>query len=129
VGDVWVTPVWVNHTVPTSGFILRDDHTALAYSGDTGPTTALWEAARDLTGLTAVILECSFPNRLEKLAEVAKHMTPQRIQRELGKLPHDLPVWIFHVKAPFYEETTEELSRIEGADRLVLLEQDKTYSL
>jgi ribonuclease BN (tRNA processing enzyme) len=129
VGDVWVTPISVNHTVPTAGFIVRDDHTGLVYSGDTGPTSALWQAARGLRGLAAVILECSFPNRLEKLAEVAKHMTPQRIQRELDKLPPDVPVWIFHIKAPFYEETTEELSRIEGAGRLVLLEQDKTYTL
>jgi ribonuclease BN (tRNA processing enzyme) len=129
VGDVWVTPVSVNHTVPTAGFIVRDDHTGLVYSGDTGPTSALWQAARERRGLAAVVLECSFPNRLEKLAEVAKHMTPQRIQRELDKLPPDVPVWIFHIKAPFYEETTEELSRIEGAGRLVLLEQDKTYTL
>lgn len=129
VGDLWVTPVRVDHTVPTAGFIVHDGHTGLVYSGDTGPTAALWRVARELTGLAAAVLECSFPNRLEKLAEVAKHMTPQRIQRELDKLPPDLPVWIFHIKAPFYEETAEELSRIEGAGRLVLLEQDKIYTL
>jgi ribonuclease BN (tRNA processing enzyme) len=129
VGDVWVTPVQVDHTVPTCGFIVRDDHTGLVYSGDTGPTTAIWQAARDLTGLAAVVLECSFPNRLGKIAEVSKHMTPQRIERELGKLPPDLPVWIFHIKSHFYEETAAELSRIDGAERLVLLEQGKTYTL
>jgi ribonuclease BN (tRNA processing enzyme) len=129
VGDVWVTPVWVDHTVPTCGFIVHDGHTGLVYSGDTGPTTAIWRAARERTGLAAVVLECSFPNRLEEIAEVSKHMTPQRIERELDKLPPDLPVWIFHIKAPFYEETTDELSRIEGAGRLVLLEQDKIYTL
>jgi ribonuclease BN (tRNA processing enzyme) len=129
VGDLWVTPIAVNHTIPTCGFIIHDGHTGLVYSADTGPTAAIWQAARDRPGLAAIILECSFPNRLEKLAGVAGHLTPRHIERELDKLPPDLPVWIFHIKAPFYDETGEELMRIHGASRLVLLEQGKTYIL
>jgi ribonuclease BN (tRNA processing enzyme) len=127
-GDLWVTPVPVTHTVPASGFILHDGTTGLIYSGDTGPTRALWEAARGLRGLRAVILECAFPNRLETLAEVARHMTPARIARELPKLPPDVPVLIFHVKPHFFEETAEELGRLDGA-RVSIIEQDKTYEL
>ncbi|OGK78572.1 MAG: hypothetical protein A2050_16305 [Candidatus Rokubacteria bacterium GWA2_73_35] len=128
VGDLWVTPVQVNHAVPTSGFIVHDGAVGMIYSGDTGPTRALWEAARGLHGLRAVILECAFPNRLAQLADVAKHLTPDLVRRELDKLPPDVPVWIFHVKPQFHEEIAEELERI-GSDRLVLLEQDRTYSL
>jgi ribonuclease BN (tRNA processing enzyme) len=127
VGDVWVTPVPVNHTVPTTGFIVHDGATGLIYSGDTGPTKALWDAARGLTGLRAVILECAFPNRLAPLAEIAKHLTPDLIRHELDKLPPNVPVWIFHIKPQFAEEITEELGRL--ADRVVLLEQDRTYSI
>ena len=127
-GDLWVTPVQVQHTVPTAGFIVHDGSTGLIYSGDTGPTAALWAAARGLHGLRAVILECAFPNRLAQLADIAKHMTPDLIRRELDKLPPDLPVWIFHVKPQFHEEVAEELER-SGGDRVQLLEQDRTYSL
>ena len=129
VGDLWVTPIAVDHTIPTCGFIVHDGRTGFVYSADTGPTTAIWQAARERPDLDAVILECSFPNRLDKLADVAGHLTPRRVERELDKLPPDLPVWIFHVKAPFYDETGEELTRIHGASRLVLLEQGKTYVL
>jgi ribonuclease BN (tRNA processing enzyme) len=129
VGDLWVTPIAVDHTIPTCGFIIHDGHTGFVYSGDTGPTAAIWKAARSRARLGAVILECSFPNRLDKLADLAGHLTPRRVEHELDKLPPDLPVWIFHIKAAFYEETSEELARIAGAGRLVLLEQDKTYSL
>jgi ribonuclease BN (tRNA processing enzyme) len=129
VGDLWVRPIAVDHTIPTCGFIVHDGHTGLVYSADTGPTTAIWQAARDCPGLAAIILECSFPNRLDALADVAGHLTPRRIERELDKVPPDLPVWIFHIKAPFYDETGEELTRIHGASRLVLLEQGKTYIL
>ena len=128
VGDLWVTPVAVSHSVPATGFIISDGSRGFAYSGDTGPTDALWKAVRAHPGLTAVILECAFPNRLATLAERSKHMTPALIQRELDKLPPDLPVWIFHIKPPFYQETAEELSRLDG-DRIVILEQDKTYNL
>jgi ribonuclease BN (tRNA processing enzyme) len=127
-GDLWVTPVPVTHTVPAAGFILHDGTTGLIYSGDTGPTRALWEAARGLRGLRAVILECAFPNRLEELAEVAGHMTPARIEREIEKLPADVPILVFHVKPHFYDETVEELGRI-GGGRVSVIEQDKTYSL
>lgn len=126
IGDFWVTPVAVNHTVPTSGFIVHDGTSGFVYSGDTGPTEALWEAARAMRGLSAVILECSFPDRLAELAEVARHMTPALIQRELDKIPAEIPVLIFHVKPQFHDEIGEELSVVGGA-RITMLEQDRTY--
>jgi ribonuclease BN (tRNA processing enzyme) len=127
IGDLWVTPVPVSHTVPTSGFILHDTTSSMVYSGDTGPTEALWQAARAVGGLRAVILECAFPNRLAGLAEIARHMTPELIRRELDKLPADVPVLIFHVKPQFYDEIGEELGAVSGA-RITMLEQDKTYA-
>ena len=127
VGDVWVTPVPVNHTVPCSGFLVHDGTSAIAYSGDTGPTDALWKAAGEVGMLRAVILECAFPNRMGWLAEIAKHMTPDLIRRELDKLPADVPVLIFHVKPQFHDEIGEELGEIAG-HRISFLEQDKTYA-
>jgi ribonuclease BN (tRNA processing enzyme) len=126
IGDLWVTPVAVSHTVPTSGFIVHDGTSGLVYSGDTGPTDGLWAAARDMRGLSAVILECAFPNRLAALAEVARHMTPDLIRRELDKLPADVPVLVFHVKPQFHDEIGEELSAVSGA-RITMLEQDQVY--
>jgi cAMP phosphodiesterase len=129
VENLWVTPVAVSHSVPAAGYIVHDGGRGFVYSGDTGPTDALWKAVREQSGLGAVVLECAFPNRLGALAERSKHMTPALIQRELDKVPADVPVWIFHIKPPFYEETAEELSRLDAHDRIVILEQDKTYQL
>ncbi|HET7341501.1 MAG TPA: 3',5'-cyclic-nucleotide phosphodiesterase [Methylomirabilota bacterium] len=127
VGDLVVTPVAVNHTVPCSGFILHDGTSAIVYSGDTGPTDALWKATRSVRGLRAVILECAFPDRLGALAEVAKHMTPDLIRRELDKLPADVPVLIYHVKPQFHDEIGEQLGAIAG-HRISFAEQDRTYA-
>ncbi|MCL6640190.1 MAG: 3',5'-cyclic-nucleotide phosphodiesterase [Candidatus Rokubacteria bacterium] len=128
VGDLWVTPIAVSHTIPTVGFIIHDGSRGFVYSGDTGPTAALWKAVRGLTGVRAIVLECAFPNRLADLADASGHMTPALIERELDKLPPDVPVWIFHVKPQFYEETAEELARL-GTSRVQILEQDKSYAL
>jgi cAMP phosphodiesterase len=127
IGEFWVRPVPVSHTVPTSGFIVHDGTSGVVYSGDTGPTDALWKAAGEVRGLRAVILECAFPNRLAGLADLARHMTPELIRRELDKMPADVPVLIFHVKPQFFDEIGDELGEISGA-RITMAEQDKTYA-
>ncbi len=128
IGGLMVTPIAVTHTVPTSGFIVHDGVSGVVYSGDTGPTEALWKAARHVRGLGAIILECAFPNRMESLAKIAKHMTPELIRREIDKLPADVPVMIFHVKPQFYDEIGDQLAEVSGS-RITMLEQDKTYVL
>jgi ribonuclease BN (tRNA processing enzyme) len=127
VGELWVTPVAVSHTVPASGFIIHDGGTGLVYSGDTAPTEALWQAARSLGGIRAVLLECAFPDRLAGLAEVSRHLTPSLVRREVDKISADVPVWIFHVKPQFHGETIAEIHELLGS-RVSLIEQDKTYT-
>src|SRR6266571_1236008 len=128
VGDLWVTPVSVNHAVPTAGFIVHDGNAGVVFSGDTGPTDELWKTARELRGIKAMAIECAFPNRLHELADIAGHLTPELIRKELPKLPKDAPVWIYHVKPQFYDEIASELRRVDP-DRITIVEQDKIYTL
>ena len=128
VGDLWVTPVPVEHTVPTAGYIVHDGETGFVYSGDTGPTKRLWQIAREMRGLRALIVETSFPNRLDALARVSGHLTPDMLRREIDKMPLDIPIWIFHIKPQLFSETAEELATIDPA-RIHTMEQGKTYSL
>jgi cAMP phosphodiesterase len=127
VGHLWVTPVPVDHTVPTAGFIVHDGETGFLYSGDTGPTKRIWDVAREMRGLRALVVETAFPNRLGGLARVSGHLTPDALRRELDKMP-DLPVWIYHVKPQFAEETAEQLALLDSG-RIQILEQGKTYCL
>ena len=43
-------------------------------------------------------------------------------------MPADLPIWIYHIKPQVFEETAEELAKIDPT-RIHMLEQGKTYSL
>jgi len=128
IGDLWVTPVLVDHTIPTTGFVIHDGETGFVFSGDTGPTTHLWKAARELRGIKAIVVETSFPNRMKALAKTSGHLTPEMLKRELDKAPPDAPVWVYHVKPQLYQETAEELAKIDST-RIHILEQGKTYSL
>ena len=124
IGDVTVIPVAVHHAVPATGFILSDGASGFVFSGDTGPTTRLWEVARSVRGVGAVVVETAFPNRLEALARAAGHLTPGLLQREIEKMPA-APVWVYHIKPTYYEETAEELSRLDGNVRI--LQQGRVY--
>jgi hypothetical protein len=42
-------------------------------------------------------------------------------------MPADVPLFVYHVKPQFAQETGEELSRLDGEVHVV--EQDKTYTL
>ena len=113
VGRYWVTSIPVHHTVVASGFLLRKGEATLAYTGDTGPTVAFWEALRGIRRLKAIFAECSFPNRMEELAVATGHLTPALLRRELDKLPASVPVHVFHLKPAFYQETAEEVARLD----------------
>jgi 3',5'-cyclic-nucleotide phosphodiesterase len=113
-----VIPVPVHHTVPTVGFIVHDGTGVLVFSGDTGPTEQLWALARDMGRVQAIVVETSFPNRLEALAEVSGHLTPSLLARELDKMP-PCPVWIYHIKPMFHDETVNELTRLDGRVRVL----------
>lgn len=128
VGELWVTPVPVEHTVPATGFVIHDGETGFVYSGDTGPTERIWKTAREMRGLKALIVETAFPNRMEALAKASGHLTPEMLRREMDKMPPDLPIWVFHIKPQLCPETAEELAKIDPA-RIHILEQGKTYSL
>ena len=126
-GELSVTAVPVDHTVPAAGFIMHDGVSGFVYSGDTGPTEALWKAARDIRGIRAVLLECAFPNRLGDLANISRHLTPALVALERKKLPRDVPVLIYHIKPQFADETASELMQLGGD--ITVVEQDKTYTI
>jgi ribonuclease BN (tRNA processing enzyme) len=82
-----ITPVQVNHLIPTLGFVVSDHESAVIFGGDSGPTERLWEIARQTQGLRAVFLEACFPNSMTRLAELSLHLTPQMFGREAAKIP------------------------------------------
>ena len=87
------------------------------------------ENKKKLKDLKAIIVETSFPDRFEELAEVSGHLTPRSLQRELNKiLCRDIPIMIFHQKPAFIDEIKKEIAKIKKWN-IIVLEQSTTYDL
>jgi ribonuclease BN (tRNA processing enzyme) len=105
-----ITPVEVDHVVPTMGFLIEDDHSALIIASDTGPTEALWRLASATPALKAVFLEASFPDELDWLAALSMHMTPARLAIEVRKVTRPTRWIAVHMKARYREQIRRELA-------------------
>ena len=128
-GRLQCTPIPVNHTVPTIGFMIEDSATAIVYSGDTFMTDELWEVARGHRLLRAVFLECSYPNDLEHLAILSKHLTPRLFEKELAKLSRpDVTVYAYHLKPIYKDKIAQELMNL-NLPNLVLVEEGQTIEV
>ena len=114
IGRYTVRPVPVRHTVESMGFVLSDGADAFAISGDTGPTTAFWRAVNRAERLRALLVETSFPTRLQGLADLSGHLTPATLAGELAKLERDgCPILLYHLKPAFRAELRRELAALK----------------
>lgn len=104
-----ITPVAVDHAVPTLGFIVEDQDAAVVIVSDTGPTTEIWTRASQMANLKAVFLEASFPDDWAELASRTKHLTPAGFIGEMKKLARPARFIAVHLKAQFRDRLTQEL--------------------
>jgi len=121
-----VVPIPVCHTVPASGFLITSQSTRILFTGDTGPTEAIWRYA---TELSLLIVEVSFPNALEDLALRSGHLTPHLLEIELTKLP-DAPrrLVVMHLKSIYRQQIIAELAGI-ALHHIEVMEDEDVYQL
>ncbi len=100
VNGVKITPIAVNHPVPCTGFLLEQDGAQVIFTADTGHTERIWQIANEQPNLRALIVDCSFPNSCEELADISGHLTPQGMAHELRKLDNlgKFPIYLYHMK-------------------------------
>jgi len=156
IGGFIVRTIPLTHTIPCAAFLLTTDGGASApaylHLGDTGPTAAVWEAARPLLRagrLRGLAVEVSFPSREEALAARSGHLTPRSLVVELAKLAgvsaapnvetarlaarvapalRDLPILVIHIKAIAYDDVVAELAPLRAAGlHLIVPVQGETY--
>ncbi len=114
-GQLEIMPILMKHPVESCGFVVQskeNDGTVLAMSGDTGPTQEFWDVLNSTTNLRALLLETSFPNELQCLADVSGHLTPRTAKNELQKFHfrRDCDIFLYHLKPAFIEEIKKQLN-------------------
>ena len=127
IGAHAVTAVAVNHNVPTVAVLVESADAGVLVVTDTGPSDDVWAAAAKARALKAVLLEATFPNDLQWLADKAKHLTTARFAAELAKAPAGARRLAIHFKARWREEVRKELAalRLPGVEEMV---PGKVYS-
>lgn len=125
-GEFEIVTVRVNHQVDCVAFFVTRGDVTVLHLGDTGPTEEVWRVAQQFPNLRAVTIETSFPNRLQELADVTRHLTPNTLKRELKKLGREVPVYVYHLKPQFSEEIVSELKGITSPPTR-LLRDGRTY--
>ncbi|MFT3915639.1 MAG: 3',5'-cyclic-nucleotide phosphodiesterase [Anaeromyxobacteraceae bacterium] len=112
IGKYRVSPVPVVHPVESMGYVVSDGKASFAISGDTGPTDAFWARVNREKKLGAVLVELSFPDALQWLADVSGHLTPRTLQGELAKLERNgFPVLLYHLKPAYAAELRKAIAK------------------
>ena len=122
-----ITPIKVNHLVPCVGYLVEDDHSAFIFSSDTAETDEVYAVANRTPNLKLFITEASFPNEQAWLAEASKHLTPEKLGRELQKLKVDVPVGIYHLTPGDRPVMLPQIEAI-GDSRIRMLDQDARFN-
>lgn len=108
-----ITPLEVNHRVPSTGFVITDERSTIALTGDTAELGEFWREVNAISDLKALLVECAFPDELEELARSSFHMTPRRFGLELAKFKNAAcPVYAINIKPRFRESTIEQLEAL-----------------
>lgn len=104
----------VNHTIRTVGFELTSkEEKKVFYTSDTGPgLSSLWEHVSP----HLIIVEVTFPNRLEIRAKNSAHLYPKMLKKELiefrkirGYLPQ---IFIIHLSPELENEIKKEIKKV-----------------
>jgi ribonuclease BN (tRNA processing enzyme) len=121
-----ITPIKVNHIIPTFGFMVSSPDTSVLYIADTSTTEKIWDYANNTKNLKAIFIEASYPNRLRKLAYKSGHLTPADLAQELKKFKQEAEILIYHCKPEFFDEIKKDLRMINNP-HISFAQQDKIY--
>ncbi|HEY4049413.1 MAG TPA: 3',5'-cyclic-nucleotide phosphodiesterase [Acidobacteriaceae bacterium] len=121
-----ITPVPVNHVVPTFGFVVSDAHSSVIFGADSGPTDRIWDVAHQTPNLRAVFLEACFPNSLAGLAKVSLHLTAEMFASEVAKIPAGVKIVAVHIKVRYRDQVIRELAALR-LPNLEIGECEKNY--
>ena len=100
------------HIAGSCGYMITKNNQSFIISGDTYINPTLWEEINSNKNIKSLIIECSFPNKLEDLAELTKHLTPSLIAKQLQNLKRkDISIFYYHLKPSYKKELLNDIKK------------------
>jgi ribonuclease BN (tRNA processing enzyme) len=128
VGGYTVVARRVSHSVPATGYVIEDRKgRRLLYTGDTGPTEAIWKETTN--PVHTAIVEVSMPNRMKRMAVMTGHLTASLLKEEIRKM-NNVPerILITHPKPQYLGVIRQELRRLRVRN-LRMLRDGEEYTV
>ncbi len=127
IGDCEFTPLPVEHAVPTVGYCLHGSECDMVFISDMiRAPDEVYDWILSSTRLKYFITEAAFPNRLDSIARISKHMTPESMHetcRRIAGMP-GVSCLATHIKPLYQKEVSGELAQLKNPLVGVLREGD-----
>ncbi|MDN5068570.1 HD domain-containing phosphohydrolase [Aliarcobacter butzleri] len=109
-----IKAISATHIEGSFGFVItKNEKEAYIISGDTYINEKIIQEINLNQKIKLLIIECSFPNKMEKLAFDSKHLTPKILKEMLNKINRDIQIFIYHIKHLYLEEIKTQLEEID----------------
>ena len=125
--EEYLEPIKTDHTVASCGYIYTKNKTSVLITADTFSLKNIIKRINQDKTITVLIVECSFPTEMEKLAVESKHLTPKILFQELEALQRDdVALYINHIKPSYLKKITDEIA-IYGSKWGAKIVKDKEF--
>lgn len=111
----------VMHTVPTLGYTVQNSGGAFAVSGDTKTNETLWPVLNACNDLKVLVIEVSFPDEMEALANDAGHYCPSTLVKDLERLQHEPEIWLTGMKPGEEGRILEQVTKAAPGKNIQML--------
>ena len=120
--DEYLKAFKTDHTVPSCGYVYTNKESAVLITADTYSLDSMIKEVELNKKITSIVVECSFPNELDKLAKESKHLTPKLVFEQLEKVKRDdLQLYINHIKPAFFKKISNEIAVYQGKWEPIIL--------
>ncbi len=113
----------VRHSVPSLGFTVQNSCGSFAVSGDTKSNETLWPVLNACDDLKVLVIEVSFPDEMEALANEAGHYCPKTLTRDLERLRHRPDIWLTGMKPGCEDRILDQVMAAAPDSNIRMLER------
>jgi len=113
--DEYIEAFLTDHTIASCGYIIEKQKKSVLITADTYSLDNVIDILNSRKNITSLVVECSFPSQMYKLAKESKHLTPALLFEKLSDINRDdLQLYINHIKPLFLSKIVADIKKEKG---------------